>query len=48
MRLVFKNGSIEIWEVKETYGFDFYVYGIMRDAVICPSLDMARAKIAGY
>lgn len=44
MRLVFKNGQIEIWEVTESYGFDFYVYGITRDPIVCPSLAMARAK----
>ena len=27
MRLIAKYGRVEIWEVSETYGFDFYVYG---------------------
>ncbi len=37
------NGC-EIWEVKETYGSDFYVYGVNQSGPrVVPSLDMARA-----
>ena len=46
MRLVFKNGPIEIWEVTEAYGSDFYVYGVLADPIVCPSLGMARARAA--
>ena len=46
MQLVFKNGAIEIWAVTEAYGVDYYVYGVTRDPMVCPSLDMARAKAA--
>lgn len=43
MKLVFKKGAIEIWEVVESYGSDFYVYGVTRsgDPKVCPSLGMA-------
>jgi hypothetical protein len=43
MRLLFANDGIEIWEVREAYGLDFYVYGILAsgDPRICPSLAMA-------
>lgn len=47
MTLILKRGQIEIWEVSEPYGSDYYVYGLLSDPIICPSLDMARAKIAG-
>ncbi len=48
MKLVYKNGAIEIWEVKEDYGSDFYVYGVYAsgDPRVCPSLAMAR-EVAG-
>lgn len=46
MRLIEKHGAVEIWEVSESYGFDYYVYGITRDPIVCPSLGMARAKAA--
>jgi hypothetical protein len=44
MQMVFKNGAIEIWAVTEAYGTDYYVYGVLSDPIVCPSLDMARAK----
>ena len=44
MRLIEKHGKIEIWEVTESYGVDYYVYGVLSDPIVCPSLDMARAK----
>ncbi len=48
MRLVHKNGPIEIWEVREAYGFDYYVYGVTRsgDPRVCPSLGMAHEVAA--
>ena len=46
MKLVFKNGAIEIWAVTESYGVDYYVYGVTRDPIVCPSLGMAREKAA--
>jgi hypothetical protein len=47
MRMIFKNGPVEIWQVRESYGFDYYVYGVTSDPYVCPSLDMARAVAAG-
>ncbi len=46
MKLVFKNGAVEIWAVTETNGVDYYVYGVTRDPIVCPSLGMAREKAA--
>lgn len=46
MQMVFKNGNVEIWAVTEAYGTDYYVYGVLADPIVCPSLDMARAKAA--
>ena len=41
-----KNGAVEIWAVTEAYGTDYYVYGVTRDPIVCPSLGMAREKAA--
>ena len=46
MTLVFKNGAVEIWAVTESYGVDYYVYGVTRDPIVCPSLGMARERAA--
>lgn len=46
MTLVFKDGPVEIWAVTESYGVDYYVYGVTRDPIVCPSLGMAREKAA--
>lgn len=46
MKLIQKIGKVEIWEVQETYGTDFYVYGINRDPIVCPSIGMAREVAA--
>jgi hypothetical protein len=46
MTMVLKVGSVEIWQVREAYGFDYYVYGVLSDPIVCPSLEMARAKAA--
>lgn len=48
MALISKNGSVEIWQVSESWGDDFYVYGITNsgDPVVCPSLGMAREVAA--
>jgi len=48
MTLVTKYGPVEIWEVTESYGSDFYVYGVTEngDPRVCPSLDMAREVAA--
>jgi len=35
--------QIEIWQVQEKYGFDYYVYGILSSPRVVPSLDMAYA-----
>lgn len=47
MKLIEKRGAIEIWEVAEPWGSDFYVYGVTRDPRVCPSLGMAREVAAG-
>ena len=43
MRMIFKQGLIEIWEVAEAWGFDYYVYGVTAsgDPRVCPSIGMA-------
>lgn len=41
MTLIFKAGAIEIWAVTETWGTDYYVYGLTRDPRVCPSIGMA-------
>jgi hypothetical protein len=48
MKRIYKSGAVEIWEIKEAYGSDFYVYGVTNsgDPIVCPSLDMAHAKAA--
>jgi hypothetical protein len=46
MKLIYKSGAIEIWEVSESHGSDFYVYGVTSSPRVCPSLDMARAFVA--
>lgn len=48
MRLIEKRGIIEIWEVAEVYGSDYYVYGVTvgGDPIVCPSLGMAREVAA--
>lgn len=47
-KLIEKHGKIEIWEVREPHGSDFYIYGVTvgGDARVAPSLGMAR-EIAG-
>jgi len=44
MRLVLKNGPIEIWCV----GDEYFVYGVTMggDPVVCPSIGMAREVAA--
>lgn len=42
MRLIEQNGQIAIWEVAG----EFYVYGVLSDPIVCPSLGMARARAA--
>jgi hypothetical protein len=44
MKLLRKVGRIEIWQVSESYGFDYYVYGVLRDPIVCPSFGMACEK----
>lgn len=46
MKLIYKSGAVEIWEVAEAYGSDFYVYGVAADVRVCPSIGMARALVA--
>jgi hypothetical protein len=44
MKLIFREGKIEIWSV----GHEFYVYGITLggDPMVCPSIGMAWAMAA--
>lgn len=44
MRLLRKVGKIEIWVARESYGDEFYVYGVLRDPIVCPSWGMACEK----
>jgi len=46
MTLVYKFGSVEIWQIQENYGFDFYVYGVSSSPYVVPSFDMAKAIAA--
>lgn len=48
MRLLYKKGKVEVWEVQESYGLEYYVYGYYHsgDPKVCPSLGMAM-EIAG-
>jgi hypothetical protein len=46
MKLIEKRGAVEIWEVRELHGSDFYVYGVFKDPKVCPSLGMAREVAA--
>ena len=48
MQPIFKHGRVEIWAVTESYGTDYYVYGVNRsgDPKVCPSLGMAREVAA--
>lgn len=42
MRLIEKHGAIEIWATDEDWGTDYYVYGVLSDPRIAPSLECAR------
>lgn len=42
MRLIEKNGAVEIWEVCQSWGFDYLVYGVLSGPRTAPSLDCAR------
>lgn len=44
MRLIERRGKIEIWQVPQPWGVDYYVYGVTQsgDPRVCPSLGMAR------
>ncbi len=46
--LIYKNGSIEIWTVNESWGTDYYVYGVTvgGDPIACPSIGMAHEVAA--
>lgn len=46
MRLIYKRGAVEIWAVAESWGTDYWVYGISRDPRVCPSIGMAREVAA--
>ena len=39
--------KIEIIEVRESYGSDFYVYAGSKLVRVCPSIGMAREVAAG-
>lgn len=46
--LIFKQGRVEIWEVSEGIGIEYYVYGVTQsgDPKVCPSLGMAQEVAA--
>jgi hypothetical protein len=46
VELIYRRGNIEIWAVRETWGTDYYVYGVARDPRVCPSLGMAYEVVA--
>jgi len=48
MKLIEKNGEMEIWEVTEDGFVEYYVYGYYQsgDPKVCPSLGMAREYAA--
>lgn len=48
MRLIEKQGKIEIWAVQEKWGADYYVYGVTQNGAprVVPSLGMAREVVA--
>lgn len=46
MKLVYENGSVQIWAVTESHGVDYYVYGVGHDPIVCPSLNMAQELAA--
>lgn len=50
MTLIFKQGPVEIWRCKESYGFEFYVYGVTAsgDPRVVLSEGMAREITAGH
>lgn len=45
--LIEKTGRIEIWRVREPWGFDYVVYDGLRLVRTCPSIGMAREVAAG-
>lgn len=48
MKLIHKNGDVEIWEVSEGDATEFMVYGVTigGDPICCPSIGMAREVAA--
>ena len=48
MTLIESGPGYEIWEAKEHYGSDFYVFGVYHsgDPRVCPSIGMAREVAA--
>lgn len=47
MKLVYENGAVQIWEVTEGHGPDFYVYSGSKLVRVCPSIGMAHEVAAG-
>ncbi len=48
MRQIYSSGGIEIWEVSEPYGVEYFIYGVTAggDPIVCPSIGMAREVAA--
>lgn len=42
MKLIHKRNAAEIWLIDGEY----FVYGVLRDPIVCPSLGMAMEKAA--
>ena len=47
MQLLYRNGPIEIWAVNETWGTDYYVYGVYAsgDPRICSAANHCGSQI---
>ncbi len=46
MTLIYQNGNVEIYEVAESYGSDFFVYRGAALVRVCPSIGMAHEVAA--
>jgi hypothetical protein len=43
---IFKSDQVEVWQVNERWGTDYWVYGVTTDPRVCPSLGMAYEILA--
>lgn len=47
MKIIYERGNVQIIEVQERHGPDFYVYAGVHLVRVCPSVGMAREVAAG-